>query len=196
MSGKFWGMLVVVVLAVAGCADDEVGGHDTGEPTTRPAAGPLPGASMAALDEDTVCGLIPAQTVESTLNVTVDDEVGREYGEPGDALTHNLSCVYGFADGQVDTWLSANVEEKTDDQLVDEFFADAQYEEVPGLGLAAGFGAHPDTGLDQQLLAMVVQAGEGRIAVKLNLNPKDKAGLGELEQLAETLAGNLRQELG
>lgn len=187
------GLLVVAAL-VAGCSEE-----------SPPQSQPQPGAGLTELSGDELCDLLPAKSVEDAFG----DKVTKTKGDSTAKAPFTIvSCKYSidFKLAEVETLppgaevkvsLPARGDEK---QALDRAFTDlddkvVRYEQVDGLGVAAGFGPDAtleDLGGDQ--LVVLIDAGGERYEMSVGATPK--ATLEQLKPLAEELLPGLTKTLG
>lgn len=189
--------LSVLALALAACSPDDSGDSaDAGDEDSA--------SVLADLSADEFCALLPAETIERALGVAVEGSEGVERGRaPVMRTPYFLSreCDYdtgGLLPAPATHLTTEWDEDDTDTDVLDRAFTDivdetvGDYEDVPDLGVVAGFG--PNAMLDQidvasARLEVVLRAGDERL--RLSVTTTGRATLDQLRPLAEELVAGL-----
>ncbi len=199
---------VAAVLLLASCSSDDTpaAGETEGTGATDEAAAT---SVLEDLTADEFCAMLSAETIEPALGVVVEGSEGIERGRaPVMRVPYFLSrtCDYdtdtlpGIGTVLATEW----DEDDTDADVLDRAFTDivaeavGDYEEVPDLGVAAGYGENPmlaQADVATGVLAVVLRsAGDERVL--LTVSTTGRATLDQLRPLAEELVANLEPVLG
>ncbi|WP_053202241.1 hypothetical protein [Jiangella muralis] len=186
-------LLAVVTLASAACSSDPDPSSDASTAGDEEAA-----SVLEDLTADDFCALLSADSIEQALGVVVEGSEGTERGRaPVMRTPYFLSreCDYSSGLPALNTRLATEWDEDdTDADVLDRAFTDivaetvGDYEEVPGLGVIAGFGANPmlaTADVATGNLDVVLRAGDERLL--LSVNTTGRATLDQLRPLAEEL---------
>lgn len=192
--------LAVLVLALASCSSDSDPGSDA-----TPAGEEEAASVLEDLSADDFCALLPAASIEQALGVVVEGSEGTERGRaPVMRTPYFLSreCDYRSGLPGLNTRLATEWDEDdTDADVLDRAFTDivnetvGDYEEVPGLGVMAAFGANPmlaTADVATGKLDVVLRAGDERLL--LSVYTTGRATLDQLRPLAEELIAGLGYE--
>lgn len=203
--------LAVLALALASCssdsgsssAPDDAASDDAASDDAAPAGDEESASVLEDLTADEFCALLSAETIEQALGVVVEGTEGTERGRaPVMRPPYFLSRQCDYDTDQLpalDTYLATEWDEDdTDTDVLDWAFTDVvnetvgDYEDVPDLGVMAGFG--PNAMLEQTDLAtarleVVLRAGDERLL--LSVATTGRATLDQLRPLAEELVAGL-----
>lgn len=200
---------LALVLALASCSSDsDADSGESGESgdatpaDTTPAADEESASVLADLSADEFCALLSTETIEQALGVVVEGSEGTERGRaPVMRTPYFLSreCDYSSELPALNTRLATEWDEDdTDTDVVDRAFTDivnetvGDYEEVPDLGVIAGFGENPmlaTADIATGNLEVVLRAGDERLL--LSVYTTGRATLDQLRPLAEELIAGL-----
>lgn len=163
------------------------------------------GAALSKLSGDDMCGLLPKPDVEQAFADKVTKVKGDSMAKAPFTI---VSCRYAIEfelmevetlPPSVNTKVSMGYRKKNLQQSMDKAFTDlddkvVDYEQVDGLGTAAGFG--PDAMLeDLGGHVLVVLFDAGGESYKLEVGASPKATLDQLKPLAEKLLAGLQKQL-
>lgn len=174
--------------------------------------GSTPGEATSVVEKltgDKMCELLSTATIERELGVKVEQSEGKERGRaPVMQSPYFLSreCDYDTDElPGLNTDLTTQWDEDTSDQeVLDGVFTDrteeskpvGDYEQVPGLGVIAGFGKNAvlsQANVAASDLGVVLRIGDERLL--LTVSATGKATLAQLRPLVEELVKNLEAAL-
>lgn len=195
----------VAALTLVSCSS-EGGGAEPAD------GGSTPGEATSVVEKltgDKMCELLSTATIERELGVKVEQSEGKERGRaPVMQSPYFLSreCDYDTDElPGLNTDLTTQWDEDTSDQeVLDGVFTDrteestpvGDYEQVPGLGVIAGFGKNAvlsQGDIAASDLGVVLRIGDERLL--LTVSATGKATLEQLRPLAEELVKNLEAAL-
>lgn len=194
-----------VVLVLAACSPDAVD-----DPATTDPAKPEATSVVEDLTGDDLCAALSGATIEQALGVPVEDSEGIERGRaPVMRTPYFLSRTCDYDTGgqlpALTTALSSEWDEETsDEEVLDAAFTDVTaepeavgpYEDLPDLGVLAGFGDDAllaKAEVAGQVLGVVLRIGEERLMVKVSTT--GRATLDQLRPLADELVANLESAM-
>ncbi|TDQ01073.1 hypothetical protein [Labedaea rhizosphaerae] len=187
--------LCAAVLALAACsskADDPA-----------PVSTGAPGSVLTKITEQQACDLLDSATIKKALDVEPGIRDSRRVGKA--PITVTYMCNYHTGVPGLSTDVATTRADRSDKQVLDGAFTDratenaapGKYEQVPGVGVLAGFG--PDAtmsggGLTAHKLAVVFRAGSERLALEVSV--LGDATLAQLKPLALELVAKLQAAIG
>lgn len=190
--------LALALAVLASCSSDSEPGSDA-----TPAGDAEAASVLEDLTADEFCALLPAESIEQALGVVVEGSEGTERGRaPVMRTPYFLSreCDYSSGLPALNTRLATEWDEDdTDTDVLDRAFTDivnetvGDYEDVPGLGVVAGFGPNPmlaTADVATGSLEVVLRAGDDE-RLLLSVYTTGRATLDQLRPLAEELIAGL-----